>query len=55
VRERHAGMVVSNFRGIEMAVKELLGSLDSYRASVSQIQNRAVFEIPEILAKILAD
>ncbi|MSV35140.1 MAG: galactosyldiacylglycerol synthase [Bryobacterales bacterium] len=53
VRERHAGMVVSNFRHIDRAVKEMLTSLDSYRASVAQIQNRAVFEIPEILAKIL--
>jgi UDP-N-acetylglucosamine:LPS N-acetylglucosamine transferase len=53
VREHHAGMVVDNFRGIAGAVKELLGSLDSYRESVSRIENRAVFEIPEILAKIL--
>jgi hypothetical protein len=34
-------------------VKELLASLDQYRASVAQIENRAVFEIPEILAKIV--
>jgi 1,2-diacylglycerol 3-beta-galactosyltransferase len=53
VRERHAGMVVPNFRGIDAAVKELSASLDSYRESVSRIQNRAVFEIPEILATIL--
>ena len=53
VRERHAGMVVPNFRGIAAAVKELSASLDSYRESVSRIQNRAVFEIPEILATIL--
>jgi len=53
VREHHAGMVVDNFRGIAGAVKELLGSLDSYRESVSRIENRAVFEIPEILGTIL--
>ncbi len=53
VRERHAGMVVSNFRGIAQSVKELLAGLDSYRASVARIENRAVFEIPEMLAKIL--
>ena len=53
VREHHAGMVVSSFRGIEKAVEELLGSLDSYRASVSEIENRAVFEIPGILDAIL--
>jgi UDP-N-acetylglucosamine:LPS N-acetylglucosamine transferase len=53
VREHHAGMVVENFRGIAGAVKELLASLDSYRESVSRIENRAVFEIPGILATIL--
>jgi hypothetical protein len=53
IRERNAGIVVPNFRGIAGAVKELLASLDSYRENVSRIQNRAVFEIPEILATIL--
>ncbi len=52
VREQNAGMVVKNFRGIREAVRELLASLDSYRGSVSKIQNRAVFEIPEILDRI---
>jgi 1,2-diacylglycerol 3-beta-galactosyltransferase len=53
VRERQAGMVVTSFRGIDESVKELLASLDSYRESVARIENRAVFEIPEILAVIL--
>ena len=53
VTEHHAGMVVSSFRGIEKAVAELLGALASYRASVSQTHNRAVFEIPEIIDGIL--
>ena len=52
VRDRHAGIVLSNFRGIQNAVQELLGDLDSYRASVARIENRAVFEIPEMLARI---
>jgi hypothetical protein len=45
--------VVTGFKGIAEAVKELVASLDSYRASVAKIENRAVFEIPEILANIL--
>jgi len=53
VRERHAGMVVRTFSGIEESVKELLASLDSYRESVTRIENRAVFEIPEMLTEIL--
>jgi len=53
VRERHTGMVVQSFSGIEQSVKELLASLDSYRECVARIENRAVFEIPEMLAEIL--
>lgn len=54
VREREAGIVVSNFRQIGSAVKCLLDNLDRYRANVARIENRAVFEIPDILATILA-
>jgi hypothetical protein len=53
VRERGVGVVLSSFRGIREAVEQMLASLDSYQASVAQIHNRAVFEIPEILASIL--
>jgi 1,2-diacylglycerol 3-beta-galactosyltransferase len=53
VRERHAGMVVRSFSGVEASVKEMLASLDAYRESVARIENRAVFEIPEMLAEIL--
>lgn len=54
VKERRAGIVVSNFRGITTAVQELLRDLEEYRTSVAKIENRAVFEIPEILQEILA-
>jgi UDP-N-acetylglucosamine:LPS N-acetylglucosamine transferase len=53
VRERKVGVVLSSFRGLREAVEQMLASLDSYRASVAQIHNQAVFEIPEILASIL--
>jgi UDP-N-acetylglucosamine:LPS N-acetylglucosamine transferase len=53
VRERGVGVVLSSFRGIREAVEQMLASLDSYQASVAQIHNRAVFEIPEILVSIL--
>jgi UDP-N-acetylglucosamine:LPS N-acetylglucosamine transferase len=53
VVEHGAGMVVENFRHIGAAVEKLLGSLDTYRANVAKIENRAVFEIPEILERIL--
>src|SRR5579863_1699806 len=53
VLERRAGVVLPNFRGIRSAVTKLLGTLDEYRANVAKIENRAVFEIPEILGGIL--
>jgi 1,2-diacylglycerol 3-beta-galactosyltransferase len=53
VRENNVGLVVGNFSQIADAVKQLSASLDSYRASVSKIHNRAVFEIPEMLEGIL--
>jgi hypothetical protein len=53
VLENHTGVVLPNFRGIDRAAKEMLGSLDDYRATVGKIENRAVFEIPDILARIL--
>ena len=53
VLERNAGLVLPNFRGIGGAVEELLRDLPRYQAAVKQIHNRAVFEIPDILAKIL--
>jgi 1,2-diacylglycerol 3-beta-galactosyltransferase len=54
VLERNAGLVLPNFRGIGAAAAELLRDLPVYRAAVAQIHNRAVFEIPDILAKILS-
>nr|AUN37706.1 putative 1,2-diacylglycerol 3-glucosyltransferase [uncultured bacterium] len=53
VLERNAGLVLPNFRGIHTAVEELLRDLPRYQNAVRQIHNRAVFEIPELLAKIL--
>jgi hypothetical protein len=55
VIEKQVGLVLPSFGGIAAAVDDLLspGKLDEYRARVSQIENRAVFEIPEILQSIL--
>lgn len=54
VIEHGAGLVVDDLRGIHEAVTQMLASLNTYRANVAKIENRAVFEIPEILAGILA-
>jgi UDP-N-acetylglucosamine:LPS N-acetylglucosamine transferase len=54
VRERGVGMVLANFRGVRGAVAEMLGSLDKYRARVAEVENRAVFEIPDILERLIS-
>jgi hypothetical protein len=55
VREREVGIVVHSFKEVERAVKDLLapGTLARMRSNASAIKNRAVFEIPDILEKIL--
>jgi UDP-N-acetylglucosamine:LPS N-acetylglucosamine transferase len=51
------GMVVSSFRGIADAVDQLLepATYDRFRAATEKLENRAVFEIPGILERILAN
>lgn len=53
VTEKGVGLVVNNFRGIREAVDQMLASLSTYHANVEKIENRAVFEIPEMLEGIL--
>jgi len=52
VLEQGAGVVLPNFRGVGDAVDRLLASLGDYRAHVAKIENRAVFEIIDILRSI---
>ncbi len=47
-------MVLDSFKAIRAGVVQVTEHIDLYRASVRRIQNRAVFEIPEILERILA-
>ena len=48
-------MVLKNFRGIADAVNRLLEpeAYERYRAKAAAQENRAVFEIPDILNQIL--
>jgi UDP-N-acetylglucosamine:LPS N-acetylglucosamine transferase len=57
IHEQGAGIVLTNFRGIEMAVEELLisGQLQTMQARLSALHNRAVFEIPPMLENILQE
>jgi len=56
IREQGVGAVLSNFRGIARAVEDLLlpEAFRQYRAATARINNRAVFEIPDILERIVA-
>jgi UDP-N-acetylglucosamine:LPS N-acetylglucosamine transferase len=54
IREQSLGIVLPNFRGIGAAVDQLLEphAFEQYRAATQRLQNRAVFEIPDILESI---
>jgi 1,2-diacylglycerol 3-beta-galactosyltransferase len=53
VKENNAGIVLDSFKLVRSGVAEITQRLDEFRASISLIRNRAVFEIPEILEHIL--
>lgn len=56
VQQQEMGLVVSSFGDIETAVKQFLipENFARYRNNVTALDNRAVFEIPDILQNILA-
>jgi len=57
VEEQKLGVVISSFRHIPAAVRFLLADnrLEQFRRSARHITNRAVYEIPEMLERILAE
>jgi hypothetical protein len=57
VKEKKVGIVLNNFGGIVGGVKQLLepGKLAEFQCNVEKVNNRAIFEIPEIFAKLLGD
>jgi 1,2-diacylglycerol 3-beta-galactosyltransferase len=56
VRRSKVGLVVRDIREIAKAVGKLIepGTLARYRARAAALSNRAVFEIPEILERIMS-
>jgi len=55
VREKQVGLVVSNFDTVVGAVAEMLEgeTFHQFRCNAKKMHNRALFEIPEILSRIL--
>jgi len=54
VVEQGVGLVVDSTRTLAPAVRTLLADLDRYRARTRRLRNRAVFETPAILQRLLA-
>jgi len=53
IREQGAGVVLPSFRGVRGAVEQVVAGLAGYRERLARIDNRAVFEIPRILERVL--
>jgi 1,2-diacylglycerol 3-beta-galactosyltransferase len=55
IREKQVGVVLPSFRQIDAGLRELLAAANfsRFRANAAAVTNRAVFEIPEILEKLL--
>ena len=54
VQEHGLGVVGRSLRSIRPVVDDLLARLDGFKRQLRAVENRAVFEVPEILAGILA-
>jgi len=57
VKEKRVGIVLDNFRQVVEGVRQMLDpvTLAEFRKNVAAQNNRAIFEIPEILAKLLGE
>jgi 1,2-diacylglycerol 3-beta-galactosyltransferase len=55
VEDQQVGLVLRSFRNAAEGVEKILapGTLETMRANTAKIHNQAVFEIPDILARIL--
>lgn len=57
VKEKNVGIVLKNFKDVVSGVKQMLdpAKLAEFRKNVAAQDNRAIFEIPEIFAKLLGE
>lgn len=53
VLEQGVGVAFSHYRKVDEAVLKMLAQLPAYKAKVAALRNRALFELPEIIAKVL--
>jgi 1,2-diacylglycerol 3-beta-galactosyltransferase len=57
VTEKRVGIVLHSFREVAEGVRQILepAKLAEFRKNVAALDNRAIFEIPEMLAKLLGE
>jgi UDP-N-acetylglucosamine:LPS N-acetylglucosamine transferase len=57
VEEKRVGIVLKSFDDVVTGVRQMLDAqrLAEFRKNVAALDNRAIFEIPEILAKLLEE
>jgi hypothetical protein len=57
VSEKRVGIVLKSFRDVVSGVRQMLepATLAEFRKNVAALDNRAIFEIPEILAQLLEE
>ncbi|HKN77301.1 MAG TPA: glycosyltransferase [Candidatus Acidoferrum sp.] len=57
VREKRVGIVLHSFKEVVEGVRQMLdpARLAEFRKNVAALDNRAIFEIPEMLAKLLGE
>jgi len=57
VEERRVGIVLKSFKDVVTGVRQMLdpGRFTEFQKNVAALDNRAIFEIPEILAKLLGE
>jgi 1,2-diacylglycerol 3-beta-galactosyltransferase len=55
IRENGIGVVLKNFRGIAAAVDQLLepAAYERFKKAAERLENRAVYEIPDVLERVL--
>ncbi len=53
VREHGLGVVLRSFRGVPQAVRQIVQQLPAWQARVRALDNRAVFEVPQLMQRLL--
>ena len=57
VKQKRVGIVLHDFGEIVAGVRQMLdpGTLAEFQANVARLENRAIFEVPEIFAKLMGE